>query len=198
MEAGEADSSFIEKSCREDMDPGCHRCAVSRLEWLVHERARAASEIVQRDKVTAVCQLIISAVVIRTSVILVAAGRVGRGHIGVRHIGNAIKCLCRTNLLALRNVDRANVVAQPELTLHSVAVRRTRRSQTASDDAREGAGKAEEPVRQTTWAHLLHISPKFRGVYPFIRKSCVIPTKPLIGEKEEELVLEDGTSQAAA
>src|SRR5437879_383206 len=84
-----------------------------------------------------------------------------------------------------QKVDRTNVVAQTELTLHRVAVRRTGRSQTASDDAGDNTRKAKEAVRQAPWAHLVHISPKFRGLYPFIGKSGVIPTKPFVGEKEE-------------
>src|SRR6266704_955243 len=198
MEACKAESRFIKERCREDMDPRCHGGTISRLERLVHKRPRAASEIVQRDEVTAVRKLIVPAVVIRASVILVAAGRVGRGHIGVCHIRNAIKCLRRTNLLALGNVDRPYVVAQPKLTLHGVAVRRIRRSQASGDDTRENTREAKELVGEAPWPHLVHIRPKFRGLDPFVCKSCVIPTKSLIREKEEEFVLEHGATQATA
>src|SRR3981189_2688646 len=120
MESREAESCFIEKRCRENMDPRGHGGAISRLEWLVHERAGAASEIVQGDIVAAISKLIVSPIVIHTFVILVATGRVGRGHIRKSHIGNPIKRLRCANLLALGNVDGPNVVAQPELTLHCV------------------------------------------------------------------------------
>ena len=105
MEAGKAESCFVEKRSREDMDPGCHGGAVSGLKWLVHERAGTASEIIQGDIVATVSKLIVSAVVIHTFVILVSACGVGRSHIGVRDIGNTIEGLCSTNLLALGNID---------------------------------------------------------------------------------------------
>src|SRR5687767_530821 len=191
MKAGEVEACLVEKRRRNRAYPGCRCSSVNGLEQYVLERSSrpGGSKIAQFGYIGANCELVIAVNVVDARVVLVALSAVWKCHARECHVRYSVESLSRTDLLTLRSVYRANVVAQTCRTVDGRPVRRCTWRQPLSDDTWRNTSYTEELCRQTIGPYVLHVLSEFRSLNKQVLKGCATSAKTLIGNEEEQPIL---------